>query len=344
MKNKLLVIFPIEGPLNGVKVITKNLLEYWDKEGFSFKLIDTAQAKDFNDFGKFSLKKVIDVLLISKKILLNKNSSDAYINLSVKGFSLYRDMLLIFLLLLKNIKVTAHIHANGLEKVQNFFLKSILNKIKLVVINNHQLEVLTAYKNVNLLPNSLPDFYTNEFNKSKNRKLNILYFSNLSIEKGVNRLSEFVKELEPLRDKIQINICGGILDDESNRVVKDVQQYDYVHLLNPIFDTEEKMKLFHQSDVFLFLSDENYEVFPLVYLEALMNGLVIITTKQIVAKDMIALNNGVFYQKNKNIEFIQTLLDHENLLVKQKSSRQIYLDKLNFEDFSTNLKKIIYDK
>lgn len=343
MKNKLLVIFPIKGPLNGVKVITKNLLNHWDKN-IKYTLIDTAQAKDFNDFGKFSFQKVLDVFTLLLQIILNASHKKAYINLSVKGFSLYRDLILISLLLPLRIKVIAHIHANGLENLKSSLLRKIINQTHLIVINDYQYQNLKDYENVSLVYNTLPDYYqTKPLLKQENQKLKILFFSNLSLNKGTKRLENFVREISPIADQIEVNICGGILDDESLAICTKIKKYNFVNILDPIFDEDQKMKLFREADVFLFLSDENYEVFPLVYLEALMNGLVIITTKQVVSDLMIVNGNGIQYNTN-NRPFIESLLKGTKLKEMQQISRQTFLNISDFDQFSSQIINIINDK
>ncbi|WP_322971467.1 glycosyltransferase [Faecalibacter sp. LW9] len=343
MKNKILVIFPIKGPLNGVKVITKNLLHHWENK-IDYNLIDTAQAKDFNDFGKFSIQKVFVVLHLIWKVILNYSHQKAYINLSVKGFSFYRDITLITFLLMFRVKVTAHIHANGLEHVKFNLFKKIINKTHLIVINDYQYHHLKEYKNIHVVYNSLPDYYHSKpLVKKQNEKLRILYFSNLSLSKGTQKLQDFIEEINPIGDQVEIKICGGILDSESLEICKNIQKYNFVEILDPIFDEDQKMSLFKDSDVFLFLSDENYEVFPLVYLEALMNGLVIMTTKQVVSDLMISNGNGIEY-KIKNRPFIETLLKGNKLKEMQEKSRNVFLKISDFEKFSTQIIKIINDK
>lgn len=343
MKRRLLVIFPIQGPLNGVKVLTKYILDF--RTSNSYDLIDTAQAKYFNDFGKFSFQKIFEVLKLAKEIVLKRDIDQVYINLSVKGFSFYRDIILILILLLKKANITAHIHANGLENIRFFLFKKIINRIKLVVINDYQYNTLNIYDRVYMLYNSLPDYYGGEkIIKKVNDKLSILYFSNLSVEKGTNRILDFVKELEPIHDHIEINICGGILDNESKETIEVLKKYDFINFINPIFNLDEKMELFRNSDVFLFLSNVNYEVFPLVYLEALMNGLPIITTNQIVSESIIKSGNGIHYKEGENLVYIKSLLQNNVLLDKQKLSRSVFLDISDFENYSNKLNQIINDK
>ena len=59
-----------------------------------------------------------------------------------------------------------------------------------------------------------------------------------------------------------------------------------------VSDMEEKSKIYSEATALLFLSDKNYEVFPLVYIEALMHGLPIISTPQHVAESVVK-ENGI---------------------------------------------------
>ncbi|WP_353164630.1 glycosyltransferase family 4 protein [Empedobacter brevis] len=340
MKNRLLVICPISGPPNGVKVISEFLLDELS-ESFDIDLIDTAQAKEFNDFGKFSFKKIFDVLFIAIKLLFLKEAKKVYINLSVKGFSLYRDIFFISILLLRKSNITSHIHANGLEKISNNFVRKIINKTKLIVINEKQQEELKNYKKIFLVYNSLPDYYKGKLIKNRNNKLRILYFSNISKEKGSLRLKEFCNQAKELEHKIEIIICGGILDEFSQNIIEELRLFNFVKILDPIFETSKKMDLFRKSDLFIFLSNENYEVFPLVYLEAMMNGLPILTTKQIVSHKVIQNNNGKEYKQETNMMYVKTLLEANELKLQQDNARIHYENFANFNNFCNQVIKII---
>lgn len=340
MKPDLFVIFPITGPINGVKSITKQILNNFNSE-YNIVLIDTGQAKDFKEFGKFTFSKIIEVKNILIKILKIKSKSKVYFNFSVKGYSFLRDFIFLLLLIIKKSNITIHIHANGIETKNYHIVNYFLNKVKIIVINQEQFNNLKHLKRVFLLPNAIKDYYKDALQKPINHKLQILFLSNISIEKGASLLKNFCINLEELKDKIHVTIYGGILDSYSENVIDELSKINYISYKGVIKNEDEKMALFLNSDLFIFLSNTNYEVYPLVYLEALMNGCAILTTKQIISETIVSNSNGQHINTSFNIEYVKILLNKSELAQQQANSRYLYTKISNFDIFCNNLKNII---
>src|SRR5690606_32278154 len=119
---KIFMITPLNGPLNGVKVLSKQIADrFLELEDYKITLVDIAQAKSPEDFGKFSFKKLKELIKLYQQ-LRNITADDCvYMNFSPKGFAFYRDYLILFYVLHKTRNVTIHLHANGLEKKRKYF-------------------------------------------------------------------------------------------------------------------------------------------------------------------------------------------------------------------------------
>lgn len=342
---KLFFIFPLKGPTNGVKVISKYVLEKFQEEkDIDIQIVDTSQATDYSDFGKFNLNKISFIFKLLSSIRgINKNDL-AYMNFSTKGFSFYRDIIILSYLNFKDANVTIHIHANGLEKWKNSIIRKNLNRSKIVVINSKQLASLSHFKNVFYVKNVLPDFYDGNFKilEEKSEDARLLYFSNLSVQKGIDCLKGICKLIHSKALNYKLTICGGVLDQYSQNVLDElIAEYNFVTYLGPIDDESTKMKLFKNHDFLLFLSEINYEVYPLVYIEALMNGLPIITTQQIVAEEVIANNSG-FLLTNHDIEkYISTFEKPKLLYTTKLMIRARFEKEYCFNDYYSQIKKII---
>lgn len=341
---KIIMIAPIGGPVNGVTVLSNQIAEQFKNEqNYKLKIIDTAQAKSPEDFGKFNFKKIIDLRIVLNQIQEIKSDDYVYMNFSPKGFAFYRDYLLLNFVLKKTKNISLHIHANGLENKKRFFRKNKFNVVKCIVITDHQFEKLSFFKNRILLPNALKDHYENNVKLNKNNEqVNLLFFSNLSEEKGAKRLFEFCRYCTLQNKEYKITICGGILDDFSKNMIQEVIQLnnENIQILDPIKLTDEKMKLFQESHFLLFLSDPFYEVYPLVYIEALMNGVSIITTPQYVANDVISDNVGCIYTDSESVvQFIdQNKADLNVLCSRNRFKFEAFYD---FENYFKKLKNTI---
>jgi glycosyltransferase involved in cell wall biosynthesis len=342
---KIVLIYPIEGPINGVKVIGKEIINELKKNKFDFKLIDTSQAKEYINFGKFSLKKIILIFNIIRHVFrINKNSI-VLLNFSVNGYSFYRDFIILKFLLIRTSNITLHIHSNGLENInKKYFIKHI-DKCKIIIINEYQKQLLDKYSSVFILKNALPDFYQNEFSPVINtdEKTRLLFMSNLSKPKGIDLLKKICQELKLFNKNYLITICGGVLDEYSEQVLNDIlKEYVFVKYVGPIHEETQKMNLYKNQDFTLFLSDINYEVYPLVYIESMMNGVPIITTKQRVSSDIVVNECGIVIEGQNYIDYIDNKMINQDRLKKQV--RSVYEKNYKFEAFFKNLLEILQNE
>ncbi|TPD71960.1 glycosyltransferase family 4 protein [Flavobacterium microcysteis] len=342
----LFFLFPLKGPVNGVKVISKSILDLLLCENFKVEVIDTAQADSYSNFGKFNFKKIRFFSNLLKKIRIVKKGDFVYMNFSTRGFSLYRDLAILKYLQIKKAKITIHIHANGLEEIKNRFLIKILSKVKIIVINEYQYEKLSHFKEKVCIKNALPDFYKNKFNIETDPledEIKLLYMSNISKPKGADLLKKIAYEIAEKRPKYSLTICGGIMDQYSNDCIDEiVHKFDFIKYLGPIEDEILKMKIYRENDFLLFLSDENYEVFPLVYIESLMNGLPIITTKQIVSSEVIANDTGSHIKENSISDVVENLLLKDTIEDLKKRARLKYENQFDFGAYYNEIKKVIF--
>lgn len=343
---RLFVISPLTGPVNGVKIISKQIINrFLATDSIKVKTIDTAQAKSFEDFGKFGVAKIFFIKQIIKEIEVIKKEDFVYMNFSTKGFAFYRDYYILSKVLSKSKNVTLHIHANGLEKKKRFFSSSKFKNVKCILINQKQYEKIDFFEKKHLLSNALEDYYNGHFINKRNREsIKILFFSNLSKPKGVQSLYEFCEFCTKNNKDFDITICGGILDSFSEEKMRLIRQLNNkkITILPPITDEEQKMELFSQADFLLFLSDSYYEVYPLVYIEALMNGVSVITTQQYVSEEIISGKTGSLFDLEQAVAFIEEKKDKLDDLC--SANRTKFEKNYNFTDYFSTIKKYILNE
>jgi glycosyltransferase involved in cell wall biosynthesis len=348
-KNKIYFCFPLSGPNNGVKVISSYIFKELNKDdAFELISIESSQASGFNNFGKFKFKKVVDTLSLFGKLFDIRKGDLIFLNLTPKGYAFYRDFIMILISKLKGGNVTVHVHANGLEKKINAITKLVLKKIKIIAINESQYNNLKKkHSNLFLINNALPDFF--QGNKmvvnQKEDKIKLLFFSNLSKEKGIYRLEEIIKFIGQSDLNCELNIYGGILDKSNESIFNRLKlNYDFIHYFGPVFGEREKFKIFVKNDLLLFLSNKNYEVSPLVYIEALMSGLPIITTNQVVSNAIIDAKCGYHISEDCS-EIIAVLQEYKQNVIRKEELRHmcrtLYLTKYSFDNFINQIKTVI---
>lgn len=350
---KLYFIFPIEGPNNGVKVISSQILKRLNhKDGVNVKKINTAQATDFSNFGKFQIFKVFYLFVILSKLIKIRKGDYVYMNLTPKGFAFYRDLVILWFCKFRKAKISVHIHANGLERKLSSFITKVFEGVQFILINENQFLQLAQLSQKVCLKNALPDFYKDnlQLKEKSNDSIKLIFFSNLSKEKGSLLLHNIIEEIDKKEIEIEVTICGGILDEISNDLISDIEnKYNFVKYLGPVLDEQEKFNLFQDSSFLLFLSNENYEVYPLVYIEAIMSGLPVITTKQIVAEDIISDGRGFLLKSNNDFHdlfmFLEKYQKDKSLLpMLKKENRNNFEENYSFNDYVNNLMKIIVNE
>lgn len=350
MKKNLYFCFPISGPNNGVKVISSHIYEYLKTDSvFDIILIDMAQATQFKNFGRFGFKKIFHSIELIKAAFKVNDKSYVYLNLTPKGLALIRDLVLLSVFLFKSCNITIHLHANGLEKQANTLVKFILKRTKIITINADQKKRINALGlNCKPLDNALPDYFIENRRTIKKENLNkikLLFFSNLCKKKGVLRLKRIADQIANDEHFEKLTICGGVLNDQAEEILGEILKISSkIQYLGPITNEKEKFNLFLEHSFLLFLSDENYEVSPLVYIEALMAGLPIISTPQVVAHDL-KRRNSLFLLENtyENLEdLIKPFLKNNTLFHDLKlKCRNTYEEKYSFDVYLQRLIAII---
>lgn len=343
----LYFIFPLSGPKNGVNIISNHILREFLKDNtITTKTIDVAQAKEYSNHGKFSIIKVLFLFRVIKNINKISKKDYVYMNFTLNGFSFVRDLILLLFIKYQSDKVVIHFHSNGLEKINNFFIKKLFKNVKIIVINEAQKNVLKKFKNIYLIKNALPDYYRDKnILFQRNQKIKLLFFSNLSVPKGIDLLEKVAAQLSKLNNRVEFNIYGGVLDAHSKKILNKIclKYKNFINYHGPIEDEIEKMKILNEHDVLLFLSNDGYEVSPLIYIESLMNGVFIITTKQVVATSIVNTTTGkILDSKAQEIEILDYIKNLQQ--IDRINIRDFYKKEYSFENFIDNLKKIIFNE
>ncbi len=341
--------FPLKGPTNGVKIISRSIYEtFCENDWYSLRTIDLSQARKFSSYGKFSLWKLVNTFNIIIEFLKIRSNEIVYLNFTPKGFAYYRDILLLRICIMKRARTTIHIHANDLDLKINARNKRLFQSVNIIVINREQQTKLDQ-KGLQsfLVPNALPDLNPEGVRELKGGVMSspvFLFLSNLSLEKGTPRLLELSKTFKELGLDLHLKIGGGILDSASAAILDEVcRENDYVDYLGPVSDLDIKKELFLTSDFLLLLSDPGYEVSPLVYIEALMHGLPILTTSQVVARPLIDAGCAFLLTEEGRIPALLDLTSMElaERLRLKYLCRAYYEKMFSFDKYVFQLKQII---
>ena len=142
-------------------------------------------------------------------------------------------------------------------------------------------EVIHSIKTV-VVPNAVPDFGT-VCRQDRNETPRILFVGAVTAEKGVMELVEAAGRLASHKCDFEVDIVGAFVSDEFENRLKDrinsLGIGDRVDLLGRISDNGKKNDIYKSADIFCFPSYYSAETFGLVVIEAMSNGLPVVSTK-----------------------------------------------------------------
>ncbi len=370
MKPKLLCILHRSPPSHGASKVgdfiasSKKLNASYECRFITIKSSDT-----IGDIGRVNFKKIYLVAELYAKViwaLLVFRPQKIYFTASIQSVALYRDVLISTLWkaykLLKPIEVFYHYHTKGIDefvsvsilhlKLTRFFLKNV-NLILLSPLLKKDFEKVQTFNKVFFLPNGVKDYVTDKlFNKfvvSKyvsGKPLEILFLSNMMKSKGYFNVIELANMTKD--QQINYHFAGNwqYREDkdeffdfiEQNELSEKVTFHGFVK-------GEEKQSLLKKAHLLIFPTRYKAESFGLVIIEAMSNGVPVISTDEGSIPYILDEKSGIIIDDiNKLPEALeqakQKLLNKETAMY----CRQRYLNFFNLEQFEDNLIEILNRK
>lgn len=292
----ILFIGPIPPPVTGQSLACKVLLDAIKISG-SAEVVNLSKS-EFKQ-GVSSLRRVVEVLVIAKKIFFAKSNKDLiYFTISESIFGNLKDLIIYAICFKRLHLMVVHLHGGAgmrhiisnehpiLKWLNIFFLK----RVAAIIVLGGRLEgifdALNAQERLFSVPNfALDDFFLKQNNIvakfNDDRILRILFLSNLLPGKGHVELLEAIRLL-PQRffQKIRFDFAGGFesSSEETNfkKQVNSIKGFDIV--VHGIVHGEEKKRLLAQAHLFCLPTYYPYEGQPISILEAYASGCAVLTT------------------------------------------------------------------
>lgn len=348
MKNKIGIIAQFPPPIHGLSKAVDTLFKSHLKDEFLFEKIDITNNKKI-------LSNLINIW--------NSDADLFYLTISqTKGGNL-RDLLIMKILLLKKKKCIIHLHGGYFRKLldndMNYLQKKMNYKLirKLdgaIVLSNSLKEIfkgLLPEEKIYVIPNCVDDEYlvtNNEFEnkvsllKSKS-VFNILYLSNFIESKGYKQVLKMAKlEKDRLESsgkrRYHFNFAGSFFDDKERAYFFNyIKKYGLQKIVeyHGIVEGEKKKELLKTNDVFILLTRYEKEGQPISILEAMGNGLIIVTTDHAGIPDVVKHEENGYVSSSQDVIAIQ-----EWLL--QNSVRFAEIVKVNRNEVKSNYRQNTY--
>jgi glycosyltransferase involved in cell wall biosynthesis len=325
-KVKVLFVLHLPPPVHGAAVMGSYIKESrYINETFECEFVNLSSSTRLDEIGKSGLKKKYQIIKILFKVikeLVSKKYDLVYMTLTACGPGFYKDLFVVALVKLFNVKLIYHFHNKGISNVKDTALNRFLYKFVFTnttsILNSEFLyKDFARYlqrSKVFFCPYGIPviDRATENSIPAKNSlPVTFLFLSNMMEEKGVFVLLDACAVLDKKGIEFKCDFVGAwsdINEDAFNKAVEDRGLSKRVSSHGKKYG-EEKNLFFDTSDIFVFPTYYRNESFPVVILEAMQFYLPVISTYEGGIPDEIA---------DGETGFLVPQCDSENLALKME--------------------------
>ena len=314
-KKKICFIAQFPPPIHGLSKAVETLYNSKLNEIYDFEKIDITNNKNF----------LINLLKIFKS-----NADLFYFTISqTKGGNL-RDLIIMKVLALQNKKCLIHLHGGYYRQLVDVVLpkwqkeanyKAIKKLDGAIVLGDSLKKIfhgMIAEKKIFTVPNCVDDefvisdrrFKEKQEQLSERKIKHILFLSNLIRTKGYPLVLELaLAEKERCevgaRKRYHFDFCGKFFDDKEKMYfysyVKENNLEEYVSYHGVVMG-DEKRKFLELADFFILPTRYPNEGQPISIIEAMANGLVVVTTDHAGIPDLVKnTENGIMLKEGEKL-------------------------------------------
>lgn len=313
---KVLMIGPFPDPITGMSLANKMLLNGLRRDGHKVDIIDSDTEKkltSLNAQGKFKLKKVLNsikpIVKGCYKIIFG-NYDVIYITPAQSYLGFMKFTPFINMAMIRKVKCYLHFHGGFVRQMydsvsskKQLKLKKYFERSNGIIVLGHSLKYMftdildesKVFVCENGIENSMIISKDELKNKIENvnfdKKIEVLYLSNLMKTKGIIELLQSFIRFKNDNINIHLDLAGSIetdIEEEVKGLLKELGEYVTYH---GVVKGETKKNLLKKDSVFCLPTYYPNEGQPISILEAMGNGLAIVTTDQGGIKDIF--KNGV---------------------------------------------------
>ncbi|EHH1181475.1 glycosyltransferase family 4 protein [Vibrio vulnificus] len=304
--------------------------------------------------------RIISIILIFFKIvnckIKNKNASKFYAVLPTSNLGAIKTLLLVFLVrfFYWKIEVILHVHRGDFISFRNSSNLSFI-LIKLIFLWTDKIICLSSDLRVYIESNFSKQAFSLENCLSKeipfcdaqkyDNRLRILYFSNITQEKGIFTLLEAIKNISDSKNNldVEMSVFGSFANEkvknEYEIVTRPLKYIKYKGVING----DEKYNIYKEHDVFILPSFNEGQ--PISIIEAMSVGTPIISTDVGYVKDMFWSEYPYIFDAGDVKKLENLVLNLSRLKASERSSLSQrlhfhFLEKFSKEKHKQNLLKI----
>jgi glycosyltransferase involved in cell wall biosynthesis len=296
VRPRVLFLLHLPPPTHGSSLVGLSIKESQTINAeFDCAYVNLLASKNIAESGKFSVGKVFRFAWIWCTVLREVVFSRpriCYLALSTTGAAFVRDTLIIAILRAFGVKRVFHLHNKGVSAQRSGLLTRVLYPFafggaQVIVLSPRLCADVERYvpkDRLHICPNGIASSVaeTERHGQGAADVVQLLFLSNLIESKGVIDLLDACALLKQKGVSFRCNLVGGEGDIAAERLRLAVAHRglsDVVSYLGARYGVE-KDKVFRDAEIFVLPTYYPSECFPLVLLEAMSYGLVVVTTDE----------------------------------------------------------------
>lgn len=361
-KPKVIFIMHLPPPVHGAAIASKYIkTSPIINTELDAEYINLATNMVLKESGKASVKKLFTFFKIVKLVFntLKRDRFDlCHMSLTASGLGFYKDLVIVLIVKHFGIKLIYHFHNKGVAHESNHIISRFLYRLafkntRSILLSPKLYSDVKLYvkeKDIFFCPYGIPEIpnISQKLISANSKECQLLYLSNMMVEKGAFVLLDGLKELKNDGFSFKCNFVGGwadIIKKEFNDKILELGLEEFVVAHGPKYGDEKNFFL-KKADVFIFPTFYHYEAFPFVNLEAMQYSLPIVSTFEGGIPDMIKNGENGFLVSQKDskqlAEKIKLLINNPELRLKMGiDGRAKYETLYTLDKFETTFLEII---
>jgi glycosyltransferase involved in cell wall biosynthesis len=304
--DKILFLGRFAPPMHGAARMNELYYDYLNRH-YQMKKIKINYSSKFSQIGKFNIMKFFGIFIVFFKLIWQLfffKPSLIYFEIAQKGIAFYRDSFYVLICKIFRKKIIFSIHGREVGSKYNKYNKFIFKNAKTIVLSEVLYPTVKNFidkSDVYFLGNGIEDeIYNHEareifLERKKNKKMVLLYLSNMMREKGALDALDFCAKLKKKKIDFECFFVGAFSDVDFGR-----EWTEHAKMLGVRKECKylgakygkDKREILAKANFLIFPTFYKTECYPLVILEAFMFGIPVLSyntgaIKKIISKDFL---------------------------------------------------------
>ena len=324
----------------GVQLSFQTLVNELSKRNFKFRIVNLGSNYEARRVGSFSVIRSLEIIgAIFRVWVYLPFSNLVYLTVSLSLLGFLRDLLILLPAFFLNKRTIIHVHSGGYGEfydrqkplIQKLIKFTIGNVNTIIVLSEsliNQFSFLKDISKVVVVHNMVDPLLLNIEPIDKNFELDhpiqLLYLSNLMVEKGYLELLEACRILKAKGQvDFQCYFCGEFIqtaadpqnhwadpEKQKSSFLSKISQYGLDNSVKylGVVSGETKKKVLQSSHLFILPTRYPWEGQPVSILEAMVNGLPVISTNYRAIPDLVQDGRNGFLLDSSDPAVIASLI------------------------------------